>query len=63
METFKAYYQMKDHSEADIAEIVSHQIDRQRKHGTANRRKVIEICRALGKTLASHDDTTEQDVI
>lgn len=63
METYKAYHQMKDYSAEAVAEIISQQRQRQLKHGIANRRKVTEICRARGRTLASHDDTTEADVL
>ncbi len=63
METYKAFHQMKDYSAEAVAEIISQHQERQLKHGIANRRKVTEICRARGKILASHDDTTEADVL
>jgi alpha-D-ribose 1-methylphosphonate 5-triphosphate diphosphatase len=63
METYKTYYQLRNHSAAAIEEIITRQKQRQRLHASANRRKVTETCRHLGITLASHDDTTEADVL
>jgi alpha-D-ribose 1-methylphosphonate 5-triphosphate diphosphatase len=63
METYKAYHQLQNHSRAAIEEIILRQKERQLRHAPANRKQVIEICRSLGITLASHDDTTEEDVL
>jgi alpha-D-ribose 1-methylphosphonate 5-triphosphate diphosphatase len=63
LESYKAYYKLKDKSEEAIAEVINWHREQQRKHAAGNRRRVAELCRARGITLASHDDTREEDVL
>ena len=63
LESYKAYYKLKDKSEEEISRVIDGQREQQRKHAGGNRRKVTEICRARGITLASHDDTRAEDVL
>ena len=63
LESFKAYYKLKDKSEEVVAKFIDGHREQQRKHAAGNRRRVAEICRAGGITLASHDDTREEDVL
>lgn len=63
METFKAYYQLKEHSQEAVADLVDWHREQQMKYSAENRRRVSEICRSLRITLASHDDTSEADVL
>ncbi len=62
-ETFMAYHFLKDQSEEDVEAFIATRKARQLKHASQNRREVIEICRNLEITLASHDDTTVEDVL
>jgi alpha-D-ribose 1-methylphosphonate 5-triphosphate diphosphatase len=63
LESYKAYYKLKDKSEEAIAAVIAGHKEQQMKHAAGNRRRVAEICRALGIILASHDDTREEDVL
>jgi len=59
LESYKAYYKLKDKSEEAITRFINGHREQQMKHAAGNRRRVAEICRTLGITLASHDDTRE----
>lgn len=63
MESYKAYYRLKDKSEEELAAIIGWQREQQSKHAPGNRLRVTDICRALGIKLASHDDTCVEDVL
>jgi len=49
-------------SDADFEAFVQDSVARQSKHVDANRRRILDQCRARGLTTASHDDTTEDHV-
>jgi alpha-D-ribose 1-methylphosphonate 5-triphosphate diphosphatase len=63
METYKAYYQLKDKSDEFIADLINGHQKQQMKYAAGNRQAVAEICSARGITLASHDDTRAEDVL
>ena len=63
LESYKAYYKLKDKSEEAIAKVIDGHREQQMKHAAGNRRKVADVCRLRGITLASHDDTREEDVL
>ncbi len=63
LESYKAYYKLKDKSEEEITNIFDWQRQQQKLYAFENRRRVAEICRNKGITLASHDDTLEEDVL
>lgn len=63
LKSYKAYYKLTEKSDEEINTLINVHKEQQMKHAAGNRRKVTEICRAKGVTLASHDDTREEDVL
>lgn len=63
IESFRTFHQDKNFTDEDITEIITIQKEQQKRYAAMNRQQVIRISRNIGVPLASHDDTTEQDVI
>lgn len=60
---YRQYYQGKNHWSDEKAEQMVHlQKALQREHAAVNRRTVVALARERGLPLASHDDTTEENV-
>ena len=63
MASFRSYYRADHMSEEKISLVIERQLEMQDKYLTANRLRVLELCREIGITLASHDDTTEEHIV
>jgi alpha-D-ribose 1-methylphosphonate 5-triphosphate diphosphatase len=63
IESFRTYHQDKKFSDEDLAAIIAARRETQQRCAGPNRRRIIEICRSVDVPLASHDDTTVEDVL
>jgi alpha-D-ribose 1-methylphosphonate 5-triphosphate diphosphatase len=63
IESFRTYHQDKNFSDDDVAAIIASRREAQQRCAAPNRRRIIEICRGVDVPLASHDDTTVEDVL
>ena len=60
---YRQYFQGKYHlGDAEMDACIARQIDIQQRFGAANRARLLELCRARGVPLASHDDATPDHV-
>jgi alpha-D-ribose 1-methylphosphonate 5-triphosphate diphosphatase len=62
LEKFRTFHQSKNWSEAQFRQIVADRIRMQQECLTRLKPTILEICRGLPVALASHDDTTPEDV-
>ena len=63
MESFRNYHRADHMSEEKIQAIIDKRIELQEKNLAGNRKKVLRLCGDIGVPLASHDDTTEKDIL
>lgn len=63
IEKFLVYYRGKTNfTEAELQALVERRLDEHRRHSIPNRRRLVDIAHANGVALASHDDTTLDQV-
>lgn len=63
VEKFREYTQRNQKwSDEYLAEVVAERIDMQNRNSSQNRRAILELCSARALPLASHDDTTVEQV-
>lgn len=63
LEKYKEYYQGKHGvTDAEMEDFINQRLADQQKHAVENRRKLVEMTREQGLSLASHDDATVEHV-
>ncbi|NEO88097.1 MAG: alpha-D-ribose 1-methylphosphonate 5-triphosphate diphosphatase [Spirulina sp. SIO3F2] len=63
LEKYKEYYQGKHGvTDAEMDDFINQRLADQQKHAVENRRKLVEMTREQGLSLASHDDATVEHV-
>lgn len=63
-EKYHAYYKGKYHlNDEDMAQFEAEQIEGSQRWSQSNRKDIVNLCRAKGITLASHDDASEEHIM
>lgn len=58
----KRFHNAEDMPDAELKAFVDERVELQRRHADKHRLAVVELCRARGLPMASHDDTTVEHV-
>ncbi len=63
IEKFRTHYADRNFSDDEIPGIIAWRKELQQRNALINRRRIVAYCKSIGIPMASHDDTTEEDVM